>query len=89
MKSQARAGANPSVTQDTCASWIVSLVEASDPSAVGLSLAEAHAYLASFSSPTGTAARPADLIAELRVRLPGTALADEVIEAIASGTDGG
>ena len=89
MKSQARAGANPSVTQDTCASWIVSLVEASDPSAVRLSLAEADAFLSSFGDPSATAARRADLIAELRERLPRTALADEVIEALASGTSDG
>ena len=61
----------------------------SDPSAVRLSLAEANAYLASFGDPGGTAARRADLIAELRERLPRTALADEVIEAIASATGGG
>jgi anti-sigma-K factor RskA len=57
-------------TQDACVSWIVSLVEASDPNAVRLSLAEANAYLASFGDPTGTPARRADLIAELRERLP-------------------
>jgi hypothetical protein len=77
------------LTQDACVGWIVSLVEASDPRAVRLSLAEADAFLASFVDPTGTAARRADLIAELRERLPRTALADEVIEAIASGTGGG
>ena len=77
------------LTQDACVSWIVSLLEASDPNAVRLSLAEADAYLASFGDPTGTAARRGDLIAELRERLPRTALAEEVIEAIASGTGGG
>jgi hypothetical protein len=51
--------------------------------------AEADAYLASFGDPTGTAARRADLITELRERLPGTALANEVIEGIASRTGGG
>jgi hypothetical protein len=58
-------------------------------SAVSLSLAEANAYQASLGNPTGTAARRADLIADLRERLPRTALADEVIETIASGTCGG
>ena len=77
------------LTQDVCVSWIVSLVEESNASAVKLSLAEADAYLSSFGDPTGTASRRADLIAELRERLPRTALADEVIEAIASGTGGG
>ena len=71
-----------------CVGWIISLVEASDPSAVRLSLAEADAFLSSFGDPSATAARRADLIAELRERLPRTAL-DEVIEAIASGTGGG
>jgi hypothetical protein len=60
-----------------------------DPDAVRLSLAEADAFLASFGDSSATAARRADLIAELRERLPRTALADEVIEAIASGTGGG
>jgi hypothetical protein len=54
-----------------------------------LSLAETDAFLSPFDDPTGTAARRADLIAELREHLPGTALAEEVIEAIASGTGGG
>jgi hypothetical protein len=76
------------LTQDACVGWITSLVAASDPSAVRLSLAEANAYLASFGDPTGTAARRFDLIADLRERLPRTALAAEVIEAIASGTGG-
>jgi hypothetical protein len=75
--------------QDTCVGWIVSLVDAADPDAVRLSLAEADAYLASFDDPNGTAARRADLITDLRERLPRTALADEVIDAIASGTGGG
>ena len=74
---------------DGCVGRIVELVEASDPSAVRLSLAAADAYLASFGDPTGTAARRADLIDELRERLRSTALADEVIEAIANGTGGG
>ena len=76
------------LTQDACVGWIVSLVEASHPSAVRSSLAEADAYLASFDDPSGTAARRADLVAELRERLPRTALADDVIEAIASATGG-
>ena len=73
----------PLLTEDACVGWIVSLVETSDANAVKLSLAEADAYLASFGDSTGTAARRADLIGELRERLPRTALADEVIEAIA------
>jgi hypothetical protein len=77
------------LTRDACVGWIISLLEASDPNAVRLSFAEADAFLTSFGDPTGTAARRADLIAELRERLPRTALADEVIDAIASGTGGG
>jgi hypothetical protein len=77
------------LTQDACVGWIISLVEADNPGTVRLSLAEADAYLASFGDPTGTAARRADLIIELRERLPRITLADEVIEAIASGTSGG
>jgi hypothetical protein len=77
------------MTQDACVGWIVSLVEASDPNAVRSSLAEADAFLSSFGDPSATAARRADLIAELRERLPRTALAGEVIEAIASGTGRG
>jgi hypothetical protein len=69
--------------------WLDHLpLEASNPNAVRLSLAEADAYLASFGDPAGTAARRADLIARLRERLPRTALG-EVIEAVASGTVGG
>jgi hypothetical protein len=56
------------LTQDAGVGWIIFLVEASDPNAVRLSLAEADAYLASFGDPTGTAARRTDLIAELRER---------------------
>ena len=77
------------LTQDACVGWIIALVEAEDAGTVRLSLVEADAYLASFGDPTGTAARRADLIAELRERLPRTRLANEVIEAIASGTGGG
>ena len=77
------------LTQDACVGWIISLVEAENPGTVRLSLAEADAYLASFGDPTGTAARRADLIAELRERLPRTTLANEVIEAIGSRTSGG
>jgi hypothetical protein len=76
------------LTQDACVSWIVGLVEAAEENAVRLSLAEADAFLSSFPDPTGTAARRADLIAELRDRMPRTALADEVIAAIAGGVDG-
>jgi hypothetical protein len=48
--------------QDACVSWIVSLVEATDPSAVRKAVDEADAYLASFSDPGGTASRRADLL---------------------------
>jgi hypothetical protein len=71
---------------DACVGRIVELVEALDPSAVRLSIAEADAYLASFDDLTGTAARRAELVRELPASLPNTALADKVIEAIASGT---
>ncbi len=70
---------------DACVGQIVALVETSDPSAVRLSIAEADAYLSSFGDLTGTAARRADLVGALRKSLPITALADEVIEAIARG----
>ena len=78
------------LTQDAC-SWLGHL-----PRGGGgperrprSSLAEADAFLASFGDPSGTAARRADLITELRERLPMTKLADQVIEAIASATGGG
>jgi hypothetical protein len=71
-------------TQDACIGWIISLVDAADPDAVRLSLAEADAYLVSFDDLTGMAARRADLIAALRQRPRRTALADEVIEALAA-----
>ena len=71
---------------DACVGRIVELVEALDPSAVRWSIAEADAYLASFDDLTGTAARRAELVSALRASLPNTALADKVIEAIASGT---
>jgi hypothetical protein len=73
---------------DACVSWIVSLVEASDPSAAQKALAEADAFLSSFGDPSGTAARRADLLAALRERLPRTALAKKVIETISGGTVG-
>jgi hypothetical protein len=75
-------------TQDACVGWIVSLVEAADPSAAAKALAEADAYLASFGDPGGTASRRADLLAEPHERLPRTALAEEVIKAISIGTVG-
>ena len=76
------------MTQDACVGWIISLVETEDPNAVRSSLSQADAFLSSFGDPSATAARRADLIAELRERLPRIALADEVIEAIASGSGG-
>jgi hypothetical protein len=76
----------PMQTEDACVDWIVGLVEQGDSDAVRKAIAEADAFLASFGDPTGTAARRTDLVAELRERLPKIALADEVIEAIVSGT---
>ena len=73
-------------TQDACVNWIVSLVEAADPSAERKALAEADAYLSSFGDPVGTEARRADLLADLHERLPKTALATDVIAAISRGT---
>ena len=67
---------------DACVGRIIEFVETSDPSAVRLSIAEADAYLVL----TDTAARRADLVSALRASLPNTALADKVVEAIASGT---
>jgi hypothetical protein len=75
-------------TQDACVGWIVSLVEAADPSAARKALAEADAYLASFGDLGGTGSRRADLLAELHERLPKTALAQDVIKAISSGAVG-
>jgi hypothetical protein len=69
--------------QHACVSWIVSLVEAADPSAARKALDEADAYLASFGDPAWS--RREDLLAELRKRLPKTALAEEVIKAISVG----
>jgi hypothetical protein len=75
-------------TQDACVGWIVSLVEATDPSAVRKAVNETDAYLASFGDPRGTASRRADLLAELHERLPRTALAQDVIKAISRGAVG-
>lgn len=75
-------------TQDACVGWIVSLVEAADPSAARRALAEVDAFLSSFGDPSGTSARRADLLAQLLESLPKTALAAEVIEAISRGTVG-
>jgi hypothetical protein len=72
-------------TLDACVGWIVSLVEAADPGAARKALAEADAYLASFSDPGGTGSRRADLLADLHERLPRTALAQDVIKAISRG----
>ena len=59
------------MTQDACVGWIVSLVEAEDPSAVRSSLAEADAFLSSFGDPSATAARRADLIPSFASACPG------------------
>ena len=75
-------------TRDACVGWINSLVEAAEPIATRKALAEADAYLAPFGDPGGTASRREDLLAELRERLPKTALAQDVIKAISSGAVG-
>jgi hypothetical protein len=75
-------------TQDACIGWIASLVEAGDASAPRRALAEADAFLSSFADPASTSKRRADLVDELRKRLPKTVLADEVAEAISEGKVG-
>ena len=71
---------------DDCIQWIVSLVEAGDPNAVRLSVAEADAYLASFDDVRGTKARREELVAALRRELPRAPQADQILEAIDQGS---
>jgi hypothetical protein len=77
------------VALDDCIQWIISLVEKGDPNAVRLSVAEADAYLASFDDMRGAKTRRDELVAALRIELPRTRQADQVLEAIdkASGED--
>ena len=71
---------------DDCIQWIISLVEAGDPDAVRLSVAEADAYLASFDDVRGTKTRRDELVAALRIELPRTPQADQILEAINQGS---
>ena len=71
---------------DDCIQWIISLVEKGDPNAVRLSVAEADAYLASFDVVRGAKARRDELVAALRIELPRTRQADQVLEAIDKGS---
>jgi hypothetical protein len=74
------------VALDDCIQWIVSLVETGDPNAVRLSVAEADAYLASFDDVRGTKTRRDELVAALRIVLPRTPQADQILEAIDKGS---
>jgi hypothetical protein len=70
------------VVLDDCIQWIISLVEMGDPNAVKLSIAEADAYLASFEDVRGAKMRRDELVAVLRLELPRTPQADQILEAI-------
>jgi hypothetical protein len=74
------------VALDDCIQWIISLVEKGDPNAVRLSVAEADAYLASFEAVRGTKTRRDELVAALRIELPRTPQADQILEAIDKGS---
>jgi hypothetical protein len=74
------------VALDDCIRWIVSLVERGDPNAVRLSVAEADAYLASFEDVRGAKTRRDELVAALRIVLPRTPQADQILEAIDEGS---
>jgi hypothetical protein len=62
------------------------LVEKGDPNAVRLSVAEADAYLASFDDLRGARTRRDELVAALRIELPRTPQADQILEAIDKGS---
>jgi hypothetical protein len=62
------------------------LVETGDPNAVRLSVAEADAYLASFDDLRGARTRRDELVAALRIELPRTPQADQILEAIDKGS---
>jgi hypothetical protein len=74
------------VALDDCIQWIISLVETGDPNAVRLSVAEADAYLASFDDLRGARTRRDELVAALRIELPRTPQADQILEAIDKGS---
>jgi hypothetical protein len=74
------------VALDDCIQWIISLVEKGDPNAVRLSVAEADAYLASFDVVRGAKTRRDELVAALRIELPRTPQADQILEAIDKGS---
>jgi hypothetical protein len=74
------------VALDDCIQWIISLVERGDPNAVRLSVAEADAYLASFGDVRGTRTRRDELVAALRMELPRTLQADQILEVIDKGS---
>ena len=62
------------------------MVERGDPNAVRLSVAEADAYLASFEDVRGTKTRRDELVAALRIELPRTPQAEQILEAIDKGS---
>ena len=66
--------------------WIISLVERGDANAVRLSVAEADASLASFDEVRGVKKRRDELVAALRMELPRTPQADQILEAIDNGS---
>jgi hypothetical protein len=74
------------VALDDCIQWIISLVETGDPNAVRLSVADADAYLASFDDLRGARTRRDELVAALRIELPRTPQADQILEAIDKGS---
>jgi hypothetical protein len=74
------------VALDDCIQWIISLVETGNPDAVRLSVAEADAYLASFDDVRGTKTRRDELVAALRIELPRTPQADQILAAIDRGS---
>ena len=69
-----------------CIQWIIFLVEREDANAVRLSVAEADASLASFDEVRGAKTRRDELVAALRMELPRTPQADQILEAIDNGS---
>jgi hypothetical protein len=78
-----REGAMPTLKETV--ERIVALANANDPSAVGLSVGAADAYLASIHDPSHSGRWRAELIAELRRIGPQTRLMDQIIAAIEKG----
>ncbi len=70
---------------DDCIQWIISLVERGDANAVRLSVAEADASLASFDEVRG-ANETGRIGSALRIELPRTPQADQILEAIDNGS---